>query len=156
MHDQDNITLPAPRRAPWNKGKLTGAKPPLRPKHVWAIRTSTKCVTAGQAGPVNGVQFYESSPSGKVLELLHRLILQPCARVHTQESRMTATRRSDGLGPRGAGSYRIRRSSRVRACVREDETDDQGSWPVAMKCRTICTNCAVAVRISPCPRPGKA
>lgn len=24
---------------PWNKGKLTGAKPPLRPKHVWAIRT---------------------------------------------------------------------------------------------------------------------
>jgi integrase len=27
------------RRAPWNKGKLIGAKPPLRPKHVWAIRT---------------------------------------------------------------------------------------------------------------------
>src|SRR5579864_7533204 len=28
-----------PRRDPWNKGKLTGAKPPLRPKHVWSIRT---------------------------------------------------------------------------------------------------------------------
>ena len=27
------------QRQPWNKGKLTGAKPPLRPKHVWAIRT---------------------------------------------------------------------------------------------------------------------
>jgi len=27
------------RRTPWNKGKLTGAKPPLRPKHVWSIRT---------------------------------------------------------------------------------------------------------------------
>ena len=27
------------RRDPWNKGKLTGAKPPLRPKHVWSIRT---------------------------------------------------------------------------------------------------------------------
>ena len=26
-------------RAPWNKGKLTGQKAPLRPKHVWAIRT---------------------------------------------------------------------------------------------------------------------
>jgi len=26
-------------RAPWNKGKLVGAKPPLRPKHVWSIRT---------------------------------------------------------------------------------------------------------------------
>jgi len=24
---------------PWNKGKLSGSKPPLLPKHVWAIRT---------------------------------------------------------------------------------------------------------------------
>jgi hypothetical protein len=24
---------------PWNRGKLTGAKPPLSPKHVWAVRT---------------------------------------------------------------------------------------------------------------------
>ncbi|MBR1300634.1 tyrosine-type recombinase/integrase [Bradyrhizobium sp. AUGA SZCCT0042] len=29
-----------PKRVPWNKGKLTGAKPPLRPKHVWSIRTN--------------------------------------------------------------------------------------------------------------------
>jgi integrase len=27
-----------PRR-PWNQGKLIGPKPPLQPKHVWAIRT---------------------------------------------------------------------------------------------------------------------
>jgi len=27
------------KRIPWNKGKLIGAKPPLRPKHVWSIRT---------------------------------------------------------------------------------------------------------------------
>jgi integrase len=26
-------------RQSWNKGKLIGAKPPLRPKHVWSIRT---------------------------------------------------------------------------------------------------------------------
>ncbi len=26
-------------RVPWNKGKLVGAKPPLRPSHVWSIRT---------------------------------------------------------------------------------------------------------------------
>src|SRR5262250_2930735 len=26
------------RRAPWNKGKLIGPKPPLRPSHVWSIR----------------------------------------------------------------------------------------------------------------------
>jgi integrase len=38
MQDQANA-IPAPKRVPWNKGKLTGAKPPLRPKHVWSIRT---------------------------------------------------------------------------------------------------------------------
>lgn len=26
-------------RTPWNKGKLIGAKPPLRLSHVWSIRT---------------------------------------------------------------------------------------------------------------------
>ena len=26
-------------RTPWNKGKLIGAKPPLRPNQVWSIRT---------------------------------------------------------------------------------------------------------------------
>src|SRR5262245_50313575 len=26
-------------RSPWNKGKIVGPKPPLQPKHVWAIRT---------------------------------------------------------------------------------------------------------------------
>jgi hypothetical protein len=25
-------------RVPWNKGKLVGAKPPLRPSHVWSTR----------------------------------------------------------------------------------------------------------------------
>jgi integrase len=33
MTDNDSCLLTA------HKGKLTGAKPPLRPKHVWAIRT---------------------------------------------------------------------------------------------------------------------
>jgi integrase len=38
MPDMENCS-PATRRTPWNKGKLTGARPPLRPKHVWSIRT---------------------------------------------------------------------------------------------------------------------
>jgi integrase len=33
-----------PQNVPWNKGKLTGPKPPLRPKHVWAIRTRLQIV----------------------------------------------------------------------------------------------------------------
>src|SRR5664280_1029885 len=39
MQDNANSELPAPKWIPWNKGKVTGAKPPLRQKHVWAIRT---------------------------------------------------------------------------------------------------------------------
>jgi hypothetical protein len=27
------------KHVPWNEGKIVGAKPPLRPKHVWSIRT---------------------------------------------------------------------------------------------------------------------
>lgn len=39
---EDNQTLAvekSARRLPWNKGKVVGAKPPLRPSHVWSIRT---------------------------------------------------------------------------------------------------------------------
>ncbi|HEV8066896.1 MAG TPA: hypothetical protein VGP76_04100 [Planctomycetaceae bacterium] len=39
MQDRENTVVTKPRRVPWNKGKLIGPKPPLRPKHVWSIRT---------------------------------------------------------------------------------------------------------------------
>src|SRR5258707_15531261 len=39
MSDNEACLLKSPTRTPWNKGKLIGAKPPLRPKHVWSIRT---------------------------------------------------------------------------------------------------------------------
>jgi hypothetical protein len=42
MQDDLNFEPPAAQRAPWNKGKLTGAKPPLQQKHVWAIRTKVQ------------------------------------------------------------------------------------------------------------------
>src|SRR5215472_1543415 len=38
MEDHVPTKLPL-RRTPWNKGRLIGPKPPLRSKHVWAIRT---------------------------------------------------------------------------------------------------------------------
>ena len=46
MRDPIDTIPQASRREPWNKGKLIGAKPPLRPKHVWSIRT--KLQTAGR------------------------------------------------------------------------------------------------------------
>jgi hypothetical protein len=39
MQDNEALASVAPKRGAWNKGKLIGAKPPLRPKHVWSIRT---------------------------------------------------------------------------------------------------------------------
>ena len=40
MNDNDTTaTGKLPRRPPWNKSKLIGAKPPLRQGHVWSIRT---------------------------------------------------------------------------------------------------------------------
>jgi hypothetical protein len=39
MNDSNpSSSIARPRRAAWNKGKLTGPKPPLRPGHVWSIR----------------------------------------------------------------------------------------------------------------------
>jgi integrase len=34
----ENFIFASARRTPWNKGKLIGAKPPLRPNQVWSIR----------------------------------------------------------------------------------------------------------------------
>ena len=36
----------ASRHEPWNKGKSIGAKPPLRPKHVWSIRARLRVLGA--------------------------------------------------------------------------------------------------------------
>jgi integrase len=39
MEDQNTVFISSPKQRPWNKGKFTGAKPPLQPKHVWSIRS---------------------------------------------------------------------------------------------------------------------
>lgn len=39
MADLQSALTIASKRTPWNKGKIIGAKPPLRPKHVWSVRT---------------------------------------------------------------------------------------------------------------------
>ena len=35
----EQLPCAAPQPAPWNKGRLVGQKPPLKPKDIWAIRT---------------------------------------------------------------------------------------------------------------------
>ena len=39
MQELNDTNQQEARRTPWNKGKVVGAKPPLRTKHVWSIRT---------------------------------------------------------------------------------------------------------------------
>jgi integrase len=39
MHTHFDSVVDSQVTQPWNKGKLTGAKPPLSPKHVWSVRT---------------------------------------------------------------------------------------------------------------------
>ena len=39
MNDHDpSSSDTAPVRPAWNKGKIIGPRPPLRPEHVWSIR----------------------------------------------------------------------------------------------------------------------
>jgi hypothetical protein len=39
MREIPDTTISDSKRVPWNKGKLTGTKRPLRPNQVWTIRT---------------------------------------------------------------------------------------------------------------------
>ena len=39
MQNLNEVTMASSGQRPWNKGKLIGPKPPLQPRHVWAIRT---------------------------------------------------------------------------------------------------------------------
>jgi hypothetical protein len=42
------ISVPAPRRDPWNKGRLIGLKRPLKPKNVWTIRVRLQMEDRGR------------------------------------------------------------------------------------------------------------
>ena len=33
------VTVSTKPRVPWNRGRIVGPKPPLKPKHIWALRT---------------------------------------------------------------------------------------------------------------------
>jgi len=82
---QDQVKAPpAPKRVPWNKGKLTGAKPPLRPEHVWSIRTKLQIEgrardleaasrsSGSEAGDLNGEKSLRWTGSVAVAQLARR------------------------------------------------------------------------------------
>ena len=67
MQDQMNANPARQGRVPWNKGKLTGAKPPLRPKHVWSIRTKLR-VTVRQKKNGRPVRFELSEQTRQAVD----------------------------------------------------------------------------------------
>jgi hypothetical protein len=40
------------QRVPWNKGRLTGQKPPLKLREIWAIRTRLQMSSNARVGDV--------------------------------------------------------------------------------------------------------
>jgi hypothetical protein len=49
--EDDNSNLLPPKRTPWNKGKLIGAKPPLLARHVWLRGCDVVAMKAEDVAP---------------------------------------------------------------------------------------------------------
>lgn len=56
---QRDLFRPSPR--PWNTGRIVGAKPPLKPKHVWAIRQQLRA-----AGRVRDLALFDCGIDSKL------------------------------------------------------------------------------------------
>ncbi len=70
MEQEHANSLIKPVRVPWNKGKLVGAKPPLRPSHVWSIRTKLQI-----EGKKRDLALFNLAIDSK----LRAAMLSPCA-----------------------------------------------------------------------------
>ena len=47
MKQETNPSIVKPTRVPCNKGKLIGAKPPLRASHVWSLHAGFGLLASG-------------------------------------------------------------------------------------------------------------
>jgi hypothetical protein len=92
MHDHEISTPTVSEHKPWNKGKLIGAKPPLRPKHVWSIRTKLQV-----EGRIRDLAMFNLAIDSK---------LRGCDVVALKVEDIPASRPSLGIteGPRSAKS----------------------------------------------------
>ena len=76
------------QRAPWNRGKLFGQKPPLKPREIWAIRVRlprprrgvrcggwAKVPQVGCHRPVNG-QYSAAAEGVGAREIVRRLLAE--------------------------------------------------------------------------------
>jgi hypothetical protein len=61
MQDNDITGAATAPRVPWNKGKMIGARPPLRPSHVWSIRAKLQI-----AGRTRDLALFNLAIDGKL------------------------------------------------------------------------------------------
>ena len=77
MQDDETSAPAASKRPPWNKGKLIGAKPPLRAKHVWSIRTKLQiALFAAPRRPGHGLSTRQYARL--VSDWIRTIGLDPC------------------------------------------------------------------------------
>src|SRR5262245_43370127 len=129
--EDDRISAPEKpaRRPPWNKGKLVGAKPPLRPSHVWSIRTKLQmqsltrdlalfnlAIDSKLRGcDVVAVRVDDIAPSGYALDL---------ATVRQKKTGKVSAVRADGAN---AAGHRVSEANRLEA----------GELPVSWSTRCV-------------------
>ena len=89
--------LTTERKQPWNKGKYTGPKPPLQPRHVWAIRTQLQL-----AGRIRDLALFNLAIDSKLrgCDLVH-LKVENIAPNGYAIDRATVRQRKTGRSPSG-------------------------------------------------------
>jgi hypothetical protein len=141
----DNLTRTPPKRTPWNKGKLTGPKPPLRTKYVWSIRTKLQVEgrvrdlamfnlaidSKLRACDVVRIKVEDVSPHGRAL---NRVTVRQKKTVRTDRPDTSVDRRIHQGNLQEVGRFPIRKSSERRsgyfdASVRSDRVYlDSRDW----------------------------
>jgi hypothetical protein len=63
MHISNECNFVPQHRIPLEQGKLLGQKPPLQPKHVWAIRTRLQLAERRRAHGLGRAEANHSLPN---------------------------------------------------------------------------------------------
>jgi len=128
MSDNEGTIIKLPvRRIPWNKGKPIGAKPPLRPSHVWSIRMklqienrkrdlalSNLAIDSKPRGyDVVAIRVEDVAPSGYAMDratVLQRTTGRPAGPVRVDGADPAGHRRISPADGTQAGTIPVRRS----------------------------------------------
>ena len=116
MEQEATPSVVKPTRVPWNKGKLVGAKPPLRPSHVWSIRT--KLQIEGRSAILRCSTWRSTASCGAVTSLpfvlmtWRRAVTRWTARRFAKEDRSAGPVRADRPNTDGHRRY-LRLTGRI-------------------------------------------